>query len=130
MRKLVMILACSFLLFGCSSSYQSAKDLGNGVSVEIQTNVTIKHLRVEKYVNGTLTDSQNVINANNSAIKKGEIVHFDFPIYVNDEDVEFLLLYSKNIDGTNSYPTNKLKITSTDTWVNLLLNDQLQLEEE
>ena len=129
MRKLVVVLIFACLLVGCSNTSKTAKDIGKGISVEIQTNKTLKHVSLEKYVNGTLIATESAINANNSAFEKGEIVIFDIPIDDNGEETEFSLIYSENLDGTNSSATEKINVTSTKTWVHFILNEQLQLEQ-
>ena len=127
MKRLIILIFCILILAGCPNTYKSAKDVGKGVSLEIQATKTIKHLRIEKYVNGNLIDSENVINANNSAFKKGEIVIFDIPVQVNEE-VAYLVKYSENLDATNEISTTKIKINPQDPWTNLILNEDLQLK--
>lgn len=129
MKRLIVLIICILILTGCPSTFKSAKDVGQGVSVENQATKTIKHLRIEKYIDGHLTASENVINANNSAFKKGEIVIFDIPVQVNEE-VAYLVKYSENLDATNDVSTNKIEINPQDAWTNLILNEHLQLEVE
>ena len=129
MKRFIVLIFCILILAGCPSAYKSAKDVGKGVSVENQATKTIKHLRIEKYVDGNLIDSEDVINANNSAFKKGEIVIFDIPVQANEE-VEYLVNYSENLDATNEVSTDKIKISPQESWTNLILNKDLQLEVE
>jgi hypothetical protein len=117
-----------FVLVGCSNQGKTAKDLGKGISVEVQTNKTIKSIRLEKYVNGSLVIGENATRADNKAFKKGEVLNFDFPMSDNNEEVEFKVLYTKNLDATHRHTTNKVKVKSTKNGINLILNQQNQLE--
>lgn len=38
--------------------------------------------------------------------------------------------YSENLDATDDFATEKIKVNSKNEWVNLILNKQLQLEAE
>lgn len=117
-----------FILVGCSINEKKAKDLGKSVSVEIQTDKTIKSIRLEKYVDGSFVTGENANRADNKAFKKGEVFNFDFPSSDNKQEMEFKVLFSENINATNSQSTNQVKIKNTKNGVNLILNQQLQLE--
>ena len=128
MKKLFIMLIFSFILVGCSEEEKTAKDFGKGVSVEIQANETLKHFSLEKYVNGKLVSSDNVVHADNSPFEKGEIVYFDIPIPQKDEEVEFALAFSGKSEDTDSRSTDKLKIKTGNAWIELILTEQLQLK--
>lgn len=128
MEKLVVLMLFVFVLVGCSGNEKTAKDLGKGVSVEIQNNKTLKSIRLEKYVNGSLVSGENAARADNKAFKKGEVFNFDIPMSNDKEEVKFRVLYSKNLDAINSQSTNEVKVKSATNGVNLILNQQLQLE--
>lgn len=128
MKKTIVLILLIFVLVGCSSHEKTAKDLGKGVSVKIQTSKSLKSIRLEKYVNGSLVSGENATRADNKAIKKGDILNFDIPMSSNNEDVEFKVVYSKNLDATNSQSTNKVKVKSTKNGINLVLNQKFQLE--
>lgn len=135
-QKLFAFVTITFLvLVGCSQlTEKTAKDIGNGMSVQIDESYNIMHISFTKYVNGREVFSENVINADNSAFEKGQVIIFDESPAATDSDsnVQVALSYSKNLDGTDAETTEKIDINGADKWVNLKFdkNYKLQLVEK
>ena len=88
--KTLSALLMSFLIIGGCSA-KSAEQHGSGISIEIAESQNIKHLTIIKYENGKEDFSENVINADNSAFEKGDIVWFDLTPSSNNETVKLQL---------------------------------------
>ncbi|MBM7608775.1 hypothetical protein JOD29_002022 [Lysinibacillus composti] len=128
MKKLfILFMVISFALVGCSDSEKTAKQNGSGISVEIGDNDNIRYLNLTLYVDGLFWGSEEVISEENESFQNQGIFWFNTPTFQNI-DVEIELIYSENMDGTNSQITNKIDITQAKKWVNIKLNDELQLE--
>lgn len=125
-RLLTIVVLFLLILAGCSA--KSAEQHGSGISVEMNESLNIKHLTFMVYVNGKETYSTNVINADNSAFKKGEVIWFDVPSIETDTTIKFALSYSENLNATQSKVTNKIDISNASKWVNAELNEDYQLE--
>ena len=126
MKKCLLLLFSIIILSACSA--QSAEELDKGISVEMAASQNIKHLTLHLYVNGKETFNENVINANNSAFEKGEIVWFDVSPDHPNATVELAVSYSKNLDATDAKTTEKIDVSNARKWVNTKLNADKQLE--
>lgn len=126
MKKILLFLFSVMLLSACSAP--TAEELDKGISVEIAASQNLKHLTLHMYVNGRETFSENVINANNSAFEKGEIVWFDVSTNHPNSTVELALSYSKNLDATNAKTTERIDVSNASKWVNTKLNADKQLK--
>lgn len=128
MKKLMTILLASLLLVGCAGKEKTAKEYGGGISVEIAASQKIKHVGLVKYVGGIAGTSDNVINADNSPFKKGQILWFDTPLSEGDSIIKIEVTYSLNTNETEEKTTEKIDISKANKWVNLRLNQDMELE--
>ncbi len=124
-KFLFVLLIFSIFMTGCAA--KSAEQHGNGISVEFDKSLGIKHVTIIQYVNDEEYFRENVINANKSPFEKGEVVWFDTAV---DETNEFQLAYSMNINGTDPQLTNKLNISKANNWVNAKFTEEFKLEIE
>ena len=125
-KLLIFATLVVLLLSGCSNS--SAKQHGSGISVEMSDSLNIKHMTIIKYVGGIEAERSNVINADSSSFKKGDVTWFDIPLSSTNSTVEIAISYSENADGTNSKTTPKLDISSANKWVNVKFSDNYELQ--
>lgn len=128
MKNKLLILAAFVVLLLSACSNSSAKQHGSGISVEMSDSLNIKHITIIKYVGGIEVDSSNVINADSSSFKKGDVTWFDTPVSSTNSTVEIAISYSENIDGTYSKTTPKLDISNANKWVNVNFNENYELE--
>src|SRR5690606_32945981 len=114
---------------GCSNNEKTktAKQNGSGVSIEIGNNENISYLNFTVYVDGLYWSSEEVISEDNRPFTKGKVIWFDTPKFEN-ANVEIELSYDDNISRENPHITNKINITEAKEWVNVLLNEDLELE--
>ncbi len=122
----MMILLASLLLVGCAGKEKTAKDFGEGISVEMAASQKIKHLSLVKYVYGSEEFSGGVINADYSPFKDGQILWFDAAL--SEASSTIAISYSLNLDGTEEKTTEKIDISGASKWVNLKLNQDMELE--
>lgn len=115
-----------FIIAGCSS--KSAQQHGSGISVQMDDSLGIKHMTLIMYVNGKEVFSENVINADNSAFEKGEVIWFDDSTFKQDSTVKLEISYSENVNATQSKTTNKLDISNATKWVDVKFNEDYQIE--
>lgn len=124
--KLFTFVALTFLLlYGCSA--ESAKQHGEGISVEIGDSLNIKHITLIKYTNGIEVFSENVINADGSTFKKGDVLWFDVSPSSTNSTVKLALSYSENSDGSGSKTTPKIDVSNANEWINVKFSDDYQL---
>lgn len=128
MNKLLVVLLSLLLLVGCTEKASTAKERGNGISIELETSQNIKHVSLVKYENVINVTSDNVIHADNSPFKEGEIILFDTPLSEDSSNVKIAVAYSVNLDGTKNKTTEKIDISGASKWVNLKLNNDMELE--
>lgn len=126
MKKWVIVLLSILVLVGCSA--KTAEQRGEGISMEMADSLHIKHISLIKYVNGQIQVINNVINADNSAFEKGEIIHFDVSPYEINQQGAWAISYSENIDGTNGQITNKLGLSDAQKWVHLQFTEEYELK--
>lgn len=127
MKKMLTLIFLTVILAACADSPKSAKDIGKGISLEIQTDETIYHISFEKYEDGFSIDNGGVINANNSPFERGEIVFFDSATINPNKNTKIIIAYSGNINGTNAKETT-ISFNPSEPWAELILNNQLELE--
>ncbi len=126
-KFLSLILLSLFIIAGCSA--KSAEQHGEGISVEMGASLNIKHLTLTAYVNGGKeVFSENVINADNSAFEKGEVIWFDVAPFENELTIKLQLSYSENLNAAQSKMTNKLDISNANKWVNVKFNEDYTIE--
>ncbi|MEO4052890.1 hypothetical protein [Solibacillus sp. CAU 1738] len=128
MEKLLTVLLTTLLLVGCTEKASTAEEHGKGISVEMAASQKIKHLSLVKYVDGIVVTSDNVINADNSPFKKGEIIWFDTSLGSDNSLVKIAISYSQNIDATEETTTEKIDISNATKWVNVRLNQDMEIE--
>lgn len=126
LKTLTVFLMSFLIIAGCSS--KSAEQHGSGISVEIADSQNIKHLTLIKSVGGKEVFSENIINADNSAFEKGDIVWFDVTPSSQNGEAKLELNYSENVNATESKTTYKINISNAKQWVNVKFEDgQLKL---
>ena len=124
--KLFTIVALTFLILsGCSA--KSAKQQGEGISIEMSESLNIGHITLMKYVDGIEVFSESVIYADNSSFKKGDIIWFDVSPSSPNSTVELAVTYSENVIGSSNKTTPKIEISPADEWVNLKFSSNYQL---
>ncbi|QUW23562.1 membrane lipoprotein lipid attachment site-containing protein [Sporosarcina sp. Marseille-Q4063] len=117
MKRFILILLAILVMSGCSA--KSAQQHGHGISVEMADSLHINHMTLNMFVNGNEVFSENVINADNSSFKKGEIIWFDVSPRATNSTVELTLSYSRNLNGTNAKTTEKIDISNANDWVTI-----------
>ncbi|WP_164214685.1 hypothetical protein [Virgibacillus sp. YIM 98842] len=125
--KIFVVLLSLFMVAGCSA--KSAEQHDSGVSVKMSESLNMKHISLNMYADGSEVFSENVVNADHSTFKKGEIVWFD--ITFNDmanSTLELNLEYSENIDGTEPGITDKLDVSGAEKWINVKFSEDNQLK--
>ena len=125
--KIFVVLLSLFMVAGCAA--KSAEQHDSGVSVEMSESLNMKHISLNMYADGSEVFSENVVNADHSTFKKGEIVWFD--ITFNDmanSTLELNLEYSENIDGTEPGITDKLDVSGAEKWINVKFSEDNQLK--
>lgn len=129
MKRLTILILTIVILSGCSSSAKSAEQHGKGISIEMSHSLEIKHMTLMMYVNGIEVFNENVINADNSPFKEGDITWFDVALHANDNStIEVALSYSENSDGTDSRKTDKIDISGVSEWVNIVFMEDYQIK--
>ncbi|MFY3792500.1 hypothetical protein ACOQFO_12575 [Ureibacillus sp. MALMAid1270] len=125
LRMVVLVILSLFILAGCSA--KSAEQHGSGISIEMDESLGIKHMTIITYVDGKEVFSENVINADNSAFGKGEVIWFDVSPFSPNTKVELAISYSQNINATQSKTTPKKDISKANKWVNVMFSGDYQL---
>lgn len=128
MKRLTLLFLSIVILAGCSTPGKSAEQQGHGISIEMSNSLDIKHMTLIKYVNGREVVSENVINADNSSFKKGDITWFDIsPSAESNTKSELAISYDENLDGTNAHKTETIDISNANEWVNVEFTKDFQL---
>ena len=128
MKRLTILFLSIVILAGCSTPAKSADQLGQGISIEMSNSLDIKHMTLIKYVDGKEVVSENVIHANNSPFKKGDITWFDIsPSGESNTKSELAIAYSENLDGTNAHQTKAIEISNANEWINVEFTKDFQL---
>ncbi|MFJ8236060.1 hypothetical protein ACIQ34_09975 [Ureibacillus sp. NPDC094379] len=125
-RLLTIVMLSLLLMVGCSA--KTAEQHGEGISIQMSDSLDIKHITLITYVNGKEIFNENVINADNSAFSKGEVIWFDVSPFEKNSTVELAISYSKNINATQSKITNKIEISNANKWVNVKFDEDYQIE--
>ncbi|TKI53559.1 hypothetical protein FC756_23325 [Lysinibacillus mangiferihumi] len=128
MRRLIVLCLVGFLLVGCAEKGKTAEQFDKGISVEMDNSQDIKLMRLIKFVNGEEVTDENVVNADNTPFKKGQIIWYDIPLDKANSTVEIQIAYSKNDDGTNEKTTEKIDVSEAKKWVNFKLNEEYHLK--
>ncbi len=129
MKRLTILFILLVILAGCSASAKSAEQHGKGISIEMSHSLDIKHMAILMHVNGREVFSENVINADNSPFKKGDITWFDVSPHANkNSTVEIAISYSQNSDGTEVRKTDTIDISDVNDWINIVFKEDYQLE--
>lgn len=128
MKRLTVLFLSIVILAGCSTPAKSAEQHGQGISIEMSNNLGIKHMSLIKFVNGKQVVSENVIHADNSPFKKGEITWFDMsPSAESNTKIELAISYGENVDGTNAHKTETIDISNANEWVDVEFTKDFKL---